>query len=128
MAESTHQMAAEVDEHHSSIDGEGLKPELSARQKRMLAGVIGMGIILILGFLSVMGTIAYRFSTMKSTTNGRVLVEIPADAEVLRTYFGKDYLAVDLKQPQGRSVMLLDPDTGEVVRELVLTPTVAVPE
>lgn len=121
-------MAAEVNEHDSSIDGEGPKPELSARQKRMLAGVIGMGIILILGFLSVMGTIAYRFSTMKSTTNGRILVEIPADAEILRTYFGQDYLAIDLKHPQGRSVMLLDPDTGDVVREFMLVPTVTVPE
>lgn len=87
-----------------------------------LAAVIGMGVILVVGFIVVVFTIVTRLSAMSEEKEQRAIenITLPATAEVISTALDGDQFAVTVSEDGALVVYLFDVSTGDITGKTVL--------
>lgn len=103
-----------------------------APSMRMLKyAVIGMGIILILGFMVIAARIVYLTTRIDASPppGSAVTAELPAGAEVSAMSLDGNRLALHLKGPaeNERSVVIVDMASGRIISRVRLAPTPSAP-
>lgn len=102
-----------------------------AQIRRLKFAVIGMGILLILGFLTVIGRIVYLVSRPSVTTDrpaaaaavkSDVRLPVPQGAVVKHVSVSGHRLAVHYEAPSGSAVAIVDLATGSVISTVQLVP------
>lgn len=88
--------------------------------------VIGMGIILILGFLTIIARIVYLTSRMDASATlpaGDISLPLPAGAEVLTMSLSGNRLAVHTREAATgeRQIVVIDLASGLIVNRVQLT-------
>lgn len=90
--------------------------------------VIAMGVILVLGFFTVIGRIVYlmtRGGATPATIAATGTLAIPADGEVRSMALSADRLALHIVRPNGdRTIVILDIATGKAVSRIMIGPEV----
>lgn len=92
----------------------------------MKYAVIGMGIILILGFLTIIARIVYLTSRMDASATlpaGDISLPLPAGAEVLTMSLSGNRLAVHTREAATgeRQIVVIDLASGLIVNRVQLT-------
>lgn len=84
-----------------------------------MAVVIGLGVLLIVGFGIVIGTIVYRASNMAAGnvsmprgTFGELAVEVPADGSLIETTLDGDRLLLRVGASDGEQLIVVDLKRG----------------
>lgn len=102
-----------------------------AQIRRLKFAVIGMGILLVLGFLTVIGRIVYLVSRSSPTVDRPVAatavkqdvrLAMPQGAVVRHVSVSGNRLAVHYEWPAGAAVAVVDLATGNVVSTVELAP------
>jgi hypothetical protein len=129
---------ASVDTDNMKLPGTVFTP----RQVRMLKYVVvGLGIVLVIGFLLVIVGMAYTASQIgkgsataaapaaqiaavpkAADSSSTYQVAIPQGAEVLGTSLSGDRLAITLKTENGPEIMVVDLRRGRILSQLILRP------
>lgn len=104
----------------------------NARQARILKiAVIVMGLMLVAGFVALLGAIVYQASRSGESASAPAAappagetraLAVPAGAEISRIAMDGDRLAVHLSGPSGSEIVVLDMRTGAVLSRVRLRP------
>ena len=112
----------------------GIKPMFDDDQMRRLKrAVIGMGVVLLLGFALVIGRIVYLLnrtsvdtaiasSTSPATTPADLKLALPAGAIVRNLSLSGNRLAVHYDAPSGGGIAVVDLATGKTTQKIELAP------
>lgn len=100
---------------------------LGERQIRMLRiAVIAMGVILVLGFITVIARIVYLVNRSNETTtvvsHQAARLALPAGASVRSMSLAGHRLAVHYEGPGGGGIVILDLQTGKPVSRVEIVP------
>jgi hypothetical protein len=103
---------------------------LGERQVRMLRiAVIAMGVILVLGFITVIARIVYLVNRGSETTTAvsqpvrdAARLALPAGASVRHISLAGQRLAVHYDGPSGSGIVILDLQTGNPVSRVEIVP------
>ncbi len=93
-----------------------------AQNTRLLkAIVIGLGILLVVGFGLLMATIAYR-ATGLSRNDGApaAALRLPPDARILTMALGEEGLALHVQSESGEEILIVDTRKGQIVRRVAV--------
>lgn len=103
---------------------------LGDRQLKMLkVAVIAMGVILVLGFITVIARIVYLVNRSSETTTAvsqpvqqAARLALPAGASVRNMSLAGSRLAVHFEGPGGSGIVILDLQTGNPVSRVEIVP------
>lgn len=103
---------------------------LGERQIRMLRiAVIAMGVILVLGFITVIARIVYLVNRSSETATAvstpvqqAARLALPAGASVRNMSLTGHRLAVHYEGPAGSGIVILDLQTGKLVSRIEIVP------
>jgi hypothetical protein len=107
-----------------------LTPEEERLQHKLKLVVIGLGLLLVLGLLTVIGRVVYLASKKPSATSAGApatalaaesRLDLPAGARVVSMSLDGDRLAVHFDGPSGAGIAVVELDSGRTVR-LRITP------
>ena len=134
-------MTNQTPSQETPIEGTVFTPRQALMLKR---AVIVMGIMLVVGFLALVGTMVYRASKLSSKTQeqtqssaglprlpgagdgvqatGSALktLTLPDGATVSNISVGGNLLALHLSTPHGTEIMIVDIGSGKVLRQFTL--------
>jgi hypothetical protein len=110
------------------------KSGMTDKQMRMLRlAVIGMGVLLLLGFGLVIGRIVYLLNSpppggaaalaKRSPGTAPVNLPLPEGAAVKTMALSGQTLAVQFEGPHGQGIALIDITTGAILQRIELTPS-----
>lgn len=98
----------------------------TAGMRGMKYAVIGMGVVLILGFFIILARIVYLTSRMDASPapGADLSIAVPAGAEVTTMSLSGNRMALHLSGPEAdaRSIVILDLASGRVVSRVRLIP------
>jgi hypothetical protein len=103
---------------------------LGDRQLKMLkVAVIAMGVILVLGFITVIARIVYLVNRSSETATAAshpvqqaARLALPAGASVRNMSLAGSHLAVHYEGPGGGGIVILDLQTGKPVSRIEIVP------
>ncbi len=87
--------------------------------------VIGMGVLIVLGFVVLVIGLADKFSRLDEADSGQTEVPVPDGCSLAETLAEGDRLLLRLEGPADRGcaqIVVVDLESGKVVRRLHLAP------